>query len=133
MLAQSDNPPARRSTTSATRGVQAPRTSPRLFDRFFFGCEADEGTIAWAFAADVNPFGAVLQPVLGSDIGHWDVPDMRDVMPEAYELVEDGRLDAAQFRAFACDNPIRLHGGMNPKFFDGTPVAAYARHLLDTP
>ena len=38
--------------------------------------------------------------MLGSDIGHWDVPDMRDVVPEAYELVEDGRLVADQFRAF---------------------------------
>ena len=86
-----------------------------MFDRFFFGCEADDGTIGWAFATDVNPLGAVLQPMLGSDIGHWDVPDMRDVVPEAYELVDDGRLDADQFRAFTCDNAIRLHGGMNPR------------------
>ena len=72
----------------------------------------------------------MLQPVLGSDIGHWDVPDMREVVHEAYELVEDGRLDAGQFRAFACDNPIRLHGRMNPEFFAGTPVAAHAREVL---
>ena len=58
------------------------------FDRFFFGCEADDATISWAFADRVNPLGATLQPMLGSDIGHWDVPDMRDVLPEAYELVE---------------------------------------------
>jgi hypothetical protein len=31
---------------------------------------------------------AVLDPT-GSDIGHFDVPDMA-AMPEAYELVEDG-------------------------------------------
>ena len=55
---------------------------------------------------------------------------MRDVLPEAYELVEHGRLDADQFRAFACDNTIRLHAGMNPSFFDGTPVANHARGLL---
>ena len=79
---------------------------------------------------DVNPFGTALQPMLGSDIGHWDVSDIDDVMPEAYELVEDGLLDAEQFRAFACDNVIRLHGGMNPHFFDGTRVEAYARDLL---
>ena len=73
----------------------------------------------------------MLQPVLGSDIGHWDVSDMRHVVGEAYELVEDGRLDAAQFRRFACDNPIRLHGRMNPAFFDGTPVEAHAHAVLD--
>jgi predicted TIM-barrel fold metal-dependent hydrolase len=111
-------------------GVQEARDLVGMFDRFFFGCEADEGTVGWAFAVDVNPFGAVLQPVLGSDIGHWDVPDMRDVVPEAYELVADGRLDADGFRAFTCDNPIRLHAQMNPQFFAGTPVDTYATQLL---
>ena len=53
--------------------------------------------------------------MLGSDIGHWDVSDIDDVMPEAYELVEDGRLDDDQFRAFACDNVIRLHGRHEPR------------------
>jgi len=129
MLAQSDNPPVERDDFRAA-GVHEARDLARLFDRFFFGCEADEGTVGWAFAADVNPFGAVLQPVLGSDLGHWDVPDMRDVLPEAYELVDDGRLDAEQFRAFTCDNPIRLHAQMNPDFFTGTPVADHATGLL---
>jgi predicted TIM-barrel fold metal-dependent hydrolase len=129
MLAQSDNAPPERDDFRAT-GVRDAHDLARMFDRFFFGCEADEGTVGWAFAADVNPLGAVLQPVLGSDIGHWDVPDMRDVVPEAYELVEVGRLDVEQFRAFTCDNPIRLHAQMNPDFFAGTPVDAYARQLL---
>jgi predicted TIM-barrel fold metal-dependent hydrolase len=131
MLAQSDNPPPERDDFRAT-GVHAATDLASLFDQFFFGCEADEGTVGWAFAADVNPFGTVLQPVLGSDIGHWDVPDMREVVHEAYELVDDGRLDHDQFRAFACDNAIRLHGRMNPRFFDGTPVAAYAGQHLES-
>jgi len=71
-----------------------------------------------------------LQPMLGSDIGHWDVPDVRDVLPEAYELVEHELLSRAQFKAFSCDNAIRLHAGMNPRFFDGTRVEAYARELM---
>ena len=129
MLGQSDNPPANLDDFRDS-GVDGPAGLVAMFDRFFFGCEADEGTVGWAFAADVNPLGAVLQPVLGSDIGHWDVPDMREVVHEAYELVEDGRLDTDQFRAFACDNPIRLHGRMNPAFFAGTPVDEYARHVL---
>jgi predicted TIM-barrel fold metal-dependent hydrolase len=130
MLAQSDNAPAELDDFRDA-GVAGVDDIVALFDRFFFGCEADEATIGWAFAADVNPCGAVLQPVLGSDIGHWDVTDMRDVLGEAYELVEHGRLTAGQFRRFACDNPIRLHGRMNPAFFDGTPVERYARAVLD--
>ena len=129
MLAQSDNAPPELDDFRAS-GVHDAADLVAIFERFFFGCEADEGTVGWAFAADVNPFGAVLQPVLGSDIGHWDVPEMREVVAEARELLDDGRLDAAQFRAFTCDNPIRLHGGMNPAFFAGTPVADYAHALL---
>jgi predicted TIM-barrel fold metal-dependent hydrolase len=98
--------------------------------RFYFGCEADDPTNAWAFATASNPHGARLRAVLGSDLGHWDVPDAREVLPEAYELVEHGLLTDDDFRDFACDNAIRLHGGMNPRFFDGTAVEAYARNLL---
>jgi predicted TIM-barrel fold metal-dependent hydrolase len=96
--------------------------------RFYFGCEADDPTNAWAFAPS-NPHGVRLRAVLGSDLGHWDVPDAREVLPEAYELVEHGLLTADDFREFTCDNAIRLHGGMNPRFFDGTAVEAYARDL----
>jgi hypothetical protein len=129
MRKQSDNPPADVDDFREC-GIERAEDIPAHFRRFFFGCEADDATISWAYATDVNPFGTALQPMLGSDIGHWDVSDVDDVMPEAYELVEDGRLDAEQFRAFACDNVIRLHGGMNPRFFDGTRVEAYARDLL---
>jgi hypothetical protein len=128
-LGQSDTPPADTDDFRAC-GVDGPAGIARQFDRFFFGCEADDATIAWGYAADVNPLGTTLQPILGSDIGHWDVPDMLGVLPEAYELVEDGRLTTAQFRDFACDNTIRLHGGMNPRFFEGTRVEQHARDVL---
>jgi hypothetical protein len=132
LLSEPDEDPARLDEFAAS-GVASAEELARLFtERFFFGCEADDPLNAVAYDRARNPFGLSLHALFGSDIGHWDVPDMRDVVPEAYELVDDGRLDAAQFRAFTCDNPIRLHGRMNPKFFDGTPVAAYARHLLDT-
>jgi predicted TIM-barrel fold metal-dependent hydrolase len=126
---QADNPP---DETDDFRdcGVDGPADIAAQFSRFYFGCEADDATISWAFATDVNPLGTILQPILGSDIGHWDVTDLRDVMPEAYELVEDSRLTTDQFRAFSCDNTIRLHGGMNPRFFDGTCVEAYASNVL---
>jgi hypothetical protein len=102
----------------------------RVVRPFWFGCEADDPTVAWAFARHVNPHGVHLQAMLGSDIGHWDVRDMREVVPEAHELVDRGLLSAEDFRAFACDNVIRLHGGMDPRFFEGTAVAAHARAVL---
>jgi predicted TIM-barrel fold metal-dependent hydrolase len=128
-LGQSDNPP---DSVDDFRdcGVTSPADIAAQFDRFFFGCEADDATISWAFADRVNPLGVTLQPMLGSDIGHWDVTDMREVIPEAFELVEHELLSRAQFREFACDNAIRLHGGMNPRFFDGTRVEKYARRVL---
>jgi hypothetical protein len=111
-------------------GVTRAEDIARQFDRFFFGCEADDATTAWAYASDVNPFGTTLSAMLGSDIGHWDVTSIDDVMLEAYELIEDGRLNAEQFRSFTCDNVIRLHGQMNPRFFDGTTVQEHARTVL---
>jgi hypothetical protein len=42
--------------------------------RFYFGCEADDPINSWAFQA--NAFDGRLGAVFGSDIGHFDVPDM---------------------------------------------------------
>ena len=44
----------------------------RFADRFWFGCEADDRTTAFAFSP-ANEFGASLRAVLSSDISHWDV------------------------------------------------------------
>lgn len=123
MAMQSGQPPADTDDFRAT-GVTSVADIVRQFDGLFFGCEADDGSIPWAFGE------RRLQPILGSDIGHWDVTDPADVLPEAWELVEDGLVTRDDFRALVCDNAIRLHGGMNPAFFDGTPVESYARSLL---
>jgi hypothetical protein len=64
--------------------------------------------------------GPVSGPTLGSDIGHWDVAVMADVMTEAHELVTDGVLSADQFEAFVHTNPARLYLDQNPEFFNGT-------------
>ena len=102
-----------------------------LFVRpFFFGCEADDPINAWAFDRRVNPFGARLRAVFGSDIGHFDVPDMRGVLPEAFELVERGLLTADDFRDFTFANAVRLWGGVNPRFFEGTAVEREAAAVL---
>ncbi|HEY4378466.1 MAG TPA: hypothetical protein VGM93_14970, partial [Acidimicrobiales bacterium] len=71
-----------------------------------------------------------LKPVFGSDIAHFDVVDLTDVLHEAHELVDDGRLSDDDFRSFTFGNAADLHGGMNPTFFDGTVVGeAVAAHL----
>jgi len=99
--------------------------------RFFFGCEGDDRMNAVAFDARLNPFGAKLRAMLGSDLSHFDVPDMRLVLHEAFEPVDDGLMSLDDFRAFAFENAVQLHGGMNPAFFSGTAVEAQAAGVLD--
>jgi len=94
----------------------------RFVKPFYFGCEADDPMTSTAFSAKGLPFGTKLKAIFGSDIGHWDVPDMKEVLQEAYELVEDGHISENDFREFTFSNPIRLHAGMNPDFFKGTAV-----------
>ena len=96
---------------------------------YYFGCEADDRMNACAFGR-TNPFGARLNAVFSSDIGHFDVPDMRQVLPEAYELVEDGLITSGDFRDFAFANAVRLWGTQNPGFFEGTRVAKEAAAVL---
>ena len=96
---------------------------------FFFGCEGDDRTVAFAFSP-ANAFGARLQPVLSSDISHWDVRDMNAVVAEAHHLVEQGLLSDEDFRDFAFVNPVRLYTRANPSFFDGTPLESEARAVM---
>src|SRR5436190_23297968 len=77
-----------------------------------------------------NPFGSKLNAIFSSDIGHFDVIDMRHPLPEAYELVEDGHITADNFRDFTFANAVRLWGTQNPRFFEGTRVAKEAAAIL---
>jgi predicted TIM-barrel fold metal-dependent hydrolase len=105
----------------------------RLFvDRFYFGCEGDDPVTASAFDATRNPGGVRLHAVFGSDIGHWDVPLMEEVLEEVYEPVEDGLLDAADLRDFVFTNPVRLWTSTNPQFFDGTVVEQAVKAVTST-
>jgi hypothetical protein len=52
------------------------------------------------------------------------------VLPEAYELVEDGLITADDFRDFTFANAVRLWGMQNPDFFRGTVVARQAAEVL---
>ena len=115
----------------APSGITCAQDVRDVFTRqYFFGCEADDPTNAFAFDTRVNPHGARLNAMFASDIGHWDVPDFRGVLPEAWELVERGLVDEAGFRAFAFENVVALFGGTNAKFFEGTVVAEQAARVL---
>ena len=99
-------------------------------EQYFFGCEADDPMNAMAFDGARNPGGARLPAVFASDIGHWDVPDFRGVLGEAWELVEDGHITRDDFRDFTFGNAARLWAGTNPGFFDGTVVEGAVADLL---
>jgi predicted TIM-barrel fold metal-dependent hydrolase len=96
---------------------------------YYFGCEADDRMNAVAFGKTM-PLGARINAIFSSDIGHFDVVDMRDPLPEAYELVEDGHITEDDFRDFVFGNAVRLWGTQNPRFFEGTRVAKQAAALL---
>lgn len=88
-------------------------------DNFYFGCEADDRATLWAFDPRM---GVRLRPVFSSDFTHFDVPDFRDVLPEAFEMVEKGFVTEQDFREFTFTNAARLHTRNNPAFFKGTAV-----------
>ncbi len=94
---------------------------------FFFGAEADDPMTAIAFDPRMK---MNLRPVLGSDIGHFDVIDATEVLEEAYELVEDGLITAENFRDFVFVNPIRMFAGLNKDFFKDTIIEQEARTVL---
>ena len=107
----------------APTGVEKPEDIRDIFDRnFYFGCEADDSLNGVAFDSRINHYGLKLNAILGSDIGHWDVPDMTKVMVEAYEMVDDGLMTDDDFREFTFGNTVSMHTGMNPDFFKGTVV-----------
>jgi predicted TIM-barrel fold metal-dependent hydrolase len=113
----------------AACGIEHAEDIPELFiPHFYFGCESDDPINSWAFRA--NSFDARLGAVFGSDIGHFDVPDMTKVLPEAYELVQDNLINEDDFRDFVFAHPVRLWGGNNPNFFKGTAVEAEAAAVL---
>jgi hypothetical protein len=118
----------------AACGLSSEDDIPRRFvPNFFFGCEADDPLVHHAFDTDSLPGGRPLRAIFGSDVGHWDVPDMRDVLHEAWELVEEDRLDPAQFRAFTFENAARFYTDTNERFFEGTAIESDVAKLLAKP
>jgi hypothetical protein len=111
--------------------IERPQDIGDLFvPRFFFGCEADDPLNSSAFDTKVNPFGARLGAMFGSDVAHWDVPDMSEVLEEAWEMVDHEWIDEADFRDFVFGNPVRCFTGGNPSFFTGTVVEEEVKQYL---
>jgi len=104
-------------------GIEGPEDICRIFnDNFYFGSEADDRMTAVGFDTKLNQYGLKLKAIIGSDIGHWDVPDMTKVMVEAYEMVERDYITGDDFRDFTFSNVVEMHTSMNPDFFKGTVV-----------
>ena len=122
--------PAQLDEFGAAAATSAEELIATLAGRSWFGCEADDPLVPLAFDLRIADLPVSLQPMLGTDISHWDAPVMADVLPEAHESVGAGRLTPERFEAFVFSNVVRLHGGMNPSFFDGTPCEKEARRIL---
>jgi hypothetical protein len=77
-----------------------------LVDEYEAAREGDDPLNAMAFKPRGIPFDARLKPLYGSDIGHWDVPDMSKIAEEAYELVEHGIMSERDLQTLLFDNAI---------------------------
>ncbi len=57
------------------------------------------------------------QPIFSSDIGHWDVLDIKSVLLESHHLADGGIISDADYRDFVFTYPARLHLKANRDFF----------------
>ena len=99
----------------------------RFIPNFYFGCESDDPLAFVAFNRKANPFAEQVRAIMSFDLGHWDVTDMNNAAAEAYEQLEGGLIDEADFRNFAFSYSVQLYAGPNPGFFDGTRIENEAR------
>jgi len=96
----------------------------QFVDHFYFGSEADDPMTAWAFREPHK-----VHPIFSSDVSHFDVLDMSEVLEEAWELVEHGMITEKDFSEFTFENAATLHTAMNPDFFKGTVVEGAVEQL----
>jgi predicted TIM-barrel fold metal-dependent hydrolase len=115
----------------ALSGIRTKEEFAEIFTgNFYIGCEADDPVTASAFDAARNPLHLRFNAILGSDIGHWDVPDMSRVLEETYEPVEKGLFSEQDLLDFVFTNPVRLWTAQNPDFFKGTVVENQAAQAI---
>ena len=77
-----------------------------------------------AFNTRANPFGARFNAMFGSDISHWDVPVMADVLGEVYEMVEHDWITEADLRTSCSPTRCASTRAATREFFAGTAVEA---------
>ena len=115
-------------------GIESVEDIRQVFnENYFFGCEADDPSNATAFDTKRNPGGLRLNAIFSSDIGHWDVPDNREVLAEAFELVEKELFTPDDFRAFTFENAAALYTAGRPDFFAGTSVEGAVAAVTPAP
>ncbi|TMK58781.1 MAG: amidohydrolase [Actinobacteria bacterium] len=130
LVAQLGSPQNRRDDFAAT-GVQSEEDIRDQFCRaFYWGCETDDPLVGIAFDRRITPLGARVPAIMGSDIGHWDVPEFDSPLAEAYELLEHGILDADELRDYLFTHSVQLYGSLNPNFFVGTTIEREAASVL---
>lgn len=103
----------------------------KLFTNLFFGCEADDVTVCFAYH-QCNALGLKLRAMFSSDFGHWDAGQADQLLMYSYNLVKRGLISTEDFRSFAADNAIKLHGAVNPNFWKNTVVQDYAQTITGT-
>jgi predicted TIM-barrel fold metal-dependent hydrolase len=136
LISQSIDSPIRGTDPSqldewAQSGVRSAEDIRDIFtERFYFGCEGDDPLTMMAFRPMGTRFNSRLRAFYGSDIGHWDVPDMSEILEEAYELVEHGLMTPEELREFVFTIPIQFWTSTNPAFFKGTAVESEVSRLL---
>lgn len=94
----------------------------KFVPNFYFGAEADDPTMAFAFNDKANPLNTKLNAFWASDSGHWDVPDLTQVLADTWRLVENSALSEQDFKDLVFNNPYRFYAGTNPDFFKGTEL-----------
>ena len=62
-------------------------------------------------------------------VAHNPAAELKSVASR-HHMVEHGQITEDNFRDFTFTNPVTLHGGMNPKFFEGTVVEKQAAAVL---
>ncbi|MEH1902013.1 MAG: amidohydrolase family protein [Nostoc sp.] len=112
-------------------GIEQPEdVRDRFLNHFYFGTESDDTRVSQAFNRAANPFGDRVKAFLGSDSGHWDVPDITAVTANAYSMAEHEIITEEDLRYFLSIHPLELYTSLNQDFFKGTGVEKAANEYL---
>ena len=102
----------------------------RFLNHFYFGTESNDTRVAAAFNRKAIPYGDRVKAFLGSDSGHWDVPDITAIASNAYSFVERDIISEEDLRYFLSTHPLELYTSLNRDFFKGTIVEQAADEFL---